>query len=216
MKKELDEKLCKDFPNLYKDRNASIMGSCMGWGFDVQNGWEPLIRELSEKLEKEIITYKKAHPIVSCYMCGCSKQKHYKWGHCLTVHKFPTKHVYNNYTKKFHLRLPIWLQKTINKVLGFFFYELQSCHCQEYDANYPRASQVKEKFGTLRFYMSSSNDKIEKLIDEAERKSAITCEECGEPGVLRGGGWLKTLCDKHATEKDGSIRKAYKVEDYHY
>lgn len=61
-----------------------------------------------------------------------------------------------------------------------------------------RASQAKEKFGCLRFYTSSSNDEMEKLIDEAEALSAKTCETCGEPGVLRGDGWLITACDQHS------------------
>lgn len=59
------------------------------------------------------------------------------------------------------------------------------------------ADQVKEKFGTLRFYMSSYNEEIEKIIDEAERKSAITCDECGRPGTLGGKGWLATRCEEH-------------------
>jgi len=53
MKKELDEKLVKDFPNLYCDRYGDMRYSAMVWGFDHLNGWEPTIRELSEKLEKE-------------------------------------------------------------------------------------------------------------------------------------------------------------------
>ncbi|WP_009996832.1 hypothetical protein [Rhizobium sp. Kim5] len=28
--------------------------------------------------------------------------------------------------------------------------------------------------------------------------AARTCERCGRPGVLRTGGWHKTLCDEHA------------------
>jgi hypothetical protein len=58
-----------------------------------------------------------------------------------------------------------------------------------------RASQVKEKFGTLRFYMSMGNDAIWAATEEAESKSALICESCGQPGSMRGGGWLKVECD---------------------
>lgn len=58
--------------------------------------------------------------------------------------------------------------------------------------------QVKEKFGELRFYAHGGNDKIQNLIDEAERKSAEICEACGKPGKTRGGGWITTLCDECA------------------
>ncbi len=57
------------------------------------------------------------------------------------------------------------------------------------------ASQVKEKFGTLRFYTMGCTDEMDKHIDEAVAKSAITCELCGSPGTLRPGGWWATLCD---------------------
>lgn len=58
--------------------------------------------------------------------------------------------------------------------------------------------QVKEKFGGLRFYIGLGNDQIWDRIDEAERLSYKTCEECGKPGVLRASGWLKTHCDEHS------------------
>ena len=62
--------------------------------------------------------------------------------------------------------------------------------------NHPRASQVKEKFGGLRFYMSSSTDEMEKLISEAEALCDELCEECGKIGeVCSDGGWYRTLCE---------------------
>ena len=60
---------------------------------------------------------------------------------------------------------------------------------------YPKASQVKEKFGGLRFYMTCGSDEIVGLISEAEALSYTTCEECGKPGEARRGGWIHTLCD---------------------
>ena len=110
MKKELDEKLVKDFPLLYKDRHVDCMVTCMCWGFETGDGRESLIRELSEKLEALI----KAMPE--------DKQSTY------------------------------------------------------------RASQVKEKFGYLHFYMTSYTNEIRELIKEAAEKSEVTCEVCGKEG----------------------------------
>lgn len=59
-------------------------------------------------------------------------------------------------------------------------------------------TQIKEKFGTLRFYVGAAPDHVYDAIDAAERLSAVTCEKCGEPGVLREGGWRLTLCDAHS------------------
>jgi hypothetical protein len=60
------------------------------------------------------------------------------------------------------------------------------------------ADQVKEKFGTLRFYYSGGDDVIDGMVRMAESMSAVTCEQCGCPGKQRSGGWIRTLCDEHA------------------
>jgi hypothetical protein len=66
------------------------------------------------------------------------------------------------------------------------------------------ATQVKEKFGTLRFYYYGGNDKIYRLVEEAEQESARTCEDCGDTTTAktRGDSWLSTLCDKCAKRND--------------
>lgn len=60
------------------------------------------------------------------------------------------------------------------------------------------ASQVKEKFGGLRFYINGAPREIHDLINKYEKSSYQTCEICGAKGKLRPDlGWVKTLCDKH-------------------
>jgi hypothetical protein len=62
--------------------------------------------------------------------------------------------------------------------------------------------QVKEKFGGLRFYTNGISDDMHNRIRLAEDASYITCEKCGELGVIRGGGWMATLCDEHAEGRE--------------
>lgn len=57
------------------------------------------------------------------------------------------------------------------------------------------ASQVKEKYGGLRFYMTVSSEKMDKIIDEYEERSRGMCQECGKPGEIRVGSWVETLCE---------------------
>jgi hypothetical protein len=57
--------------------------------------------------------------------------------------------------------------------------------------------QVKEKFGTLRFYYTGGDDYIRGLVAMAESMSGVTCEECGKPGTSTGGGWIRTVCIEH-------------------
>jgi hypothetical protein len=59
------------------------------------------------------------------------------------------------------------------------------------------ATQVKEKFGGLRFYYDGGDDYIQGLTAMAESMSEVTCETCGAPGKQRGGGWVYTACDAH-------------------
>lgn len=130
MDKKLDDQLVEECPNLYRDRHGSPQETCMCWGFDVGDGWFPLIYDLSVKLEKLI------------------------------------------------LELP----------------EEEREHC--------KASQVKEKFGGLRFYMDGATEEMLKLISDAETLSYQICEDCGAKGERRGGGWIKVLCDYHADKKN--------------
>ena len=62
--------------------------------------------------------------------------------------------------------------------------------------------QVKEKFGTLRFYYSGGDDYIDGLVTMAESMSGVTCEECGLPGTQTQGGWIKTACAAHRGESE--------------
>ena len=57
--------------------------------------------------------------------------------------------------------------------------------------------QVKEKFGTLRFYYTGGDDYISGLVTMAESMTEITCETCGRPGAQTKGGWIKTACEEH-------------------
>jgi len=62
--------------------------------------------------------------------------------------------------------------------------------------------QVKEKFGTLRFYYTGGDDYVRGLVTMAESMSAITCETCGNPGTQTRGGWIKTICEPCNTKKE--------------
>jgi len=59
------------------------------------------------------------------------------------------------------------------------------------------ASQVKEKYGTLRFYTNGDDGKQRGMIDFAEYLSGYICERCGSiENVSQTEGWISTLCEK--------------------
>lgn len=90
------------------------------------------------------------------------------------------------------------------------------------DPNY-EIHQIKEKFGTLRYYYGTvagpdTEEVMDAIIDRAEALSAKTCEVCGDSSAVsypsrgikfdptavikatKGGGWYKTICDSCDTE----------------
>jgi hypothetical protein len=62
-------------------------------------------------------------------------------------------------------------------------------------------AQIKEKFGGLRFYYDGGDEHVRGMVSMAESWASKTCETCGTPGKSREGGWIKTLCDYHETER---------------
>lgn len=71
----------------------------------------------------------------------------------------------------------------------------------------PVASQVKEKFGGLRFYVDSATDEHYNYINFAESMSYKICEKCGKPGTYYPFGWHHVACDDHASEEDKEMLK---------
>jgi hypothetical protein len=65
------------------------------------------------------------------------------------------------------------------------------------ESDRPTSSQVKEKFGALRWYWDDPmTTDMDAIVDFVERESAMTCEECAAYGRLRSRrAWIRTLCD---------------------
>ena len=80
--------------------------------------------------------------------------------------------------------------------------EEQRLKMVEAEEKVPTVVQVKEKFGSLRFYVDRATDEHYNYIRFAENLSAVTCEECGAPGKMRGRGWYYTACDEHTKDGD--------------
>lgn len=64
------------------------------------------------------------------------------------------------------------------------------------------AIQVKEKFGTLRFYYNGGDEKISGMVSVAEEMSSRICEICGNSGKTGTKAWARTLCDSCRDAKD--------------
>ena len=89
-----------------------------------------------------------------------------------------------------------WFQ-ILNQLMGNIQHHINWQNREKEVVRQVTLDQVKEKFGTLRFYYSGGDDTIRGMVRMAESMSGITCEECGKPGTQTGGGWIKTVCVEH-------------------
>ena len=63
--------------------------------------------------------------------------------------------------------------------------------------------QVKEKYGSLRVYVSGTFPEVFDMIDAAESASQCICENCGNAGTMRNDhGWYLVSCDKCFTNRE--------------
>lgn len=180
MKQELDEKLCAAYPKLFRDRHADMRTTAMCWGFDCGDGWYNIINHLCSNIQGHIDWRLRQIEVANDYNKELAEAKA------------------GDFTS-FERRSQAWAPVYREKVRA----ELLAGEPRAVPEEIPQVvvQQVKEKFGTLRFYYAGGDDYIRGLTSMAESMSACTCEECGAPGKSIGGGWVTTLCETHATER---------------
>jgi hypothetical protein len=160
MREELDKLLCEKYPEIFRDRNASMNQTCMCWGFNCGDGWFNIIDMLCANIQSHIANVK------------LQREHTIKWNEKVNDPNFE----WVAFVKREERPVPELVDQVV-------------------------AVQVKEKFGTLRFYYNGGDDFINGLERMAESMSAVTCEDCGNPGTITTGGWIRTLCETHKKEK---------------
>lgn len=71
-----------------------------------------------------------------------------------------------------------------------------------YKFGYYRTSQLKEKYGTGRWYLSGGTDEMYAITNAWEKTTHKICEQCGKPGKIRGQGWYYTSCNNCSKSED--------------
>lgn len=110
-------------------------------------------------------------------------------------------------------RLILWLSRYIQQYTTQQN-EMASKYPETYQAvNQLVAVQVKEKFGTLRFYIKGGNDHLSKIVEYTEFLSGYFCEKTGQidnVGYNRKG-WIKTHNVEHSNVVN--VKEFYFVDD---
>jgi hypothetical protein len=177
MKLELDELLCEKYPKMMVNRNKPMQETCMCWGFDCGDGWFNILDQLMGNIQHHIDWKEKQRTLAMAYNLMAAQAKEGNFD------------LFDDSMKD--LNNPEYKAKRLSEVIAGDFRSVPESIPQV------TLDQIKEKFGTLRFYYTGGDDVIDGMVRMAESMSGVTCETCGNPGQQRGGGWIRTLCDHH-------------------
>jgi hypothetical protein len=194
MNKELDEQLCKKYPRILRDRHGSMQTTLMCWQFDCGDGWYNILDILFNQIQNHI--NRSRDDKVAALRYNRAIMRIIKTGN-----KQPLVDYYlRSFKRKTDENNIKWAETQAEKDLKNFSYNLRAVK-----ETVPQvvALQVKEKFGTLRFYYTGGDEVIDHLVYMAESFSGVTCEVCGNLGKLNNEGWIKCLCEKHEKERNG-------------
>ncbi len=90
--------------------------------------------------------------------------------------------------------LPI-IDKLCACIQHYIDYHVSYTKDGQYKPAQVRCSQMKEKFGGLRFYTEGHDEVVEGMIKMAEHLCNYTCQDCGsEEDLGMTTGWLSVLC----------------------
>jgi hypothetical protein len=189
MKLELDKLLCEKYPKMMVNRDKPMQETCMCWGFECGDGWFNILDQLMGNIQHHIDWKEKQRTSAMAYNLMAAQAKEGNFD------------LFDDSMKD--LNNPEYKAKRLNEVIAGDFRPVPESIPQV------TLDQIKEKFGTLRFYYTGGDDIIDGMVRMAESMSAVTCETCGNPGQQRGGGWIRTLCDHHEElyQEDNRVRE---------
>ena len=192
MNKELDEALCAKYPKIFRDRHGDMRKTCMCWGIEVGEGWRNIIDNMCSLIQWHIDETNKHNT-----RARWNNRKISRAIKNNTVREF-AENKYNNYKEPYR-----------SQQIEDFVANPES-NLWKYSDKVPQvvATQVKEKFGTLRFYYHGGDDFIDGVVCMACAMTEITCEFCGKPANVRNiRGWYTCMCDDCIKERDEQSAK---------
>lgn len=182
---ELDKQLCEKYPKIFADRYKPMNQTCMCWGFDHGDGWYNIIDNMCAVIQNYINNSRNTRARALVFNRALKRALAGDKSSLLRYFSFKEKPA------------DAYALKQVESSIAKGEYRPVPEACPQVVA-----AQVKEKFGTLCFYYRGGDSYIDGVVRMAECMSGTTCEDCGAPGISRQGGWIRTLCDEHAKERN--------------
>lgn len=176
MKEELDKLLCEKYPKIFRDRYGNVQTTAMCWGFEHSDGWFSIIDKACSNIQWHIDNTRKSRLRALRVNRALATGDTVKIAKALSNTKNPSQ----------------WFLDEAKSALVKSKKQIVPDSCPQVVA-----VQVKEKFGTLRFYYNGGDDYVKGVMDMAESMSGVTCEQCGAPGKSNDSGWIRTTCETH-------------------
>jgi virulence-associated protein VapD len=181
MSPEKDAYLCEKYPEIFVNRNGDIKESCMAWGFEINDGWFYIIDNACSLIQSHIKWKNQQREKAIKFNQSVEKAKNGDMDD-----------LYDALFIKHPDDINSWQQEQMDEALAGNLREVPDFVEQL------TADQIKEKFGTLRFYVTGGDEYTDGVVRMAEAMSGVTCETCGKPGKTGGKGWIRTTCEEHS------------------
>lgn len=191
MRQELDELLCERYPKMMVNRHKPMHTTAMCWGFECGDGWFNILDKLMGSIQQHIDWQNSSRDRDIRFNQAIidARRQPADWTKFNEIH--PQDNSWTNELREGIIDGSLQLREIVPEVQQVAL------------------DQVKEKFGTLRFYYTGGDEHISGMVRMAESMSAVTCEDCGAPGKSRNGGWIRTLCDIHEEKRQVDMKGRY-------
>jgi len=182
MSPEKDAYLVEKFPKMFVERYLDPSQTCMCWGFDIDDGWFDIIHNTCRLIQSHIKWQRKQRALALAYNRAIKKAL--KGDQSSLINYFsrgvPATPQNNE-----------WVKGRASSAL------LDGERKVPYACPQVIVTQVKEKFGTLRFYYNGGDDYVAGIVAMAEAMTSVTCERCGKPGTRNDSGYISVRCEEH-------------------
>jgi len=188
------DKIFKKYPELFADRTKPMSQTAMCWGIDTGAGWSKII----DRVCAQLMLIRKASGIKMVF-----SQVKEKYG---TIRLYLT-------NEDWCPGRPAPCAGNLIKAYNAFQWKVYNWKHRVRSTYYAvKCELFPEAAAARRERNNTWNDIIDACIDDAERRSAHTCEECGADGKMNKGGWVMVRCAKH-WEGPGTYEDPDRVED---
>lgn len=176
MKPELENSLCVKYPKIFKNP-MSDDNSDLSWELCVGDGWYHVIDNGCSLMQHHIDYQRQQRARALRFNRAMQRAKN---GYTAALRKLYA----SNDGSMSH-----WQQSEYDGALAALAERVVPEACPQVVA-----TQVKEKFGSLRFYYQGGDDYTSGVSDMMSAMSNTTCDHCGAVGVKGGSGWISVQC----------------------